>query len=143
MQLSGFNVNVAGQDVVQHNAFNEVVAVVLFIVVLLDAGKGNGEDGSVAGSHLVGAFHENGVIRLDVGPEGFVGVAVPDENVVGVAKIRRIVVTAGPDLRQIAAGDDGRRFIDHADHTVDGVPHLMDNALEKTIGHNIYPFIQV
>ena len=45
MQLTGLGVDVAGQDVVQHDIFDEVCFVELFIVILLDALQADGQHG--------------------------------------------------------------------------------------------------
>ena len=66
MQLPGLDVDVAGQDIVQNYIFNEVIAVIFLIVVLLDAGEGDGQNRRIAGGHIIGALDKDSIVRLDV-----------------------------------------------------------------------------
>ena len=68
MQLPGLDVDSAGQDIVQNYIFNEVIAVIFLIVVLLDAGEGDGQNRRVAGGHIIGALDKDSIVRLDVRP---------------------------------------------------------------------------
>ena len=43
------------------------------------------------------------------------------------------------DFSQIAAGNDGAGFIHNANPAINGVFHLMDNALIQSVGHNNNP----
>ena len=130
MELPGLDIDVPGEDVVQDDILDEVVAVVLFVVVLLDAGQRHRKDAAVAGGHLVRALDEYGELRLGLRAERLVGVAVPDEDVLVFAHIQQQELAGLPDARQVAAGDDGGGIVHHADHPVDRIPHLMDDALE-------------
>ena len=88
MQLPGFDINIAGENVVQHHVLHKVIAVVLFVVILLNGGQGDGQKLGILGSAFVGSFYKHGVIRLDVGTERLIGIAVPDKGVVGITQIQ-------------------------------------------------------
>ena len=130
MQLPCLDHNISRQHIVQHHVLDEVVPVVLFVVILLDVGKGDCHDACILGSVFVHALHEYGVIRRHPGAKGLVGVAVPDEDLVGVAQIQRNKLICGADLRQVAAGDDGCSIIHNANHSVNGIAHLVNQPLK-------------
>ena len=84
VQLPRLDIDVTGQDVVQNHVFDEVVAVVLLIIILLDAGKRNCQDVAEFHGHLIRAFYKHRILRLGLGAEGLVGEPVPHKGVVVV-----------------------------------------------------------
>ena len=139
MQFLCLGKDIAGQDVVEHNVFNKIVAVIFFIIVLLDTGQGNCKDLCIPCSHLVTALDKNGIIRLDMRAKRLIGIAIADKHIVRLAKIDRIIISGRTDLGKFAAGNNRRIFINYTDHPVDRITHLVDNTLEKTVGHIITP----
>ena len=121
MQLARLEADIAGQDVVKDYILYEVVAVVFFVVVLLDAGQGDRDNARVLACGLVGAFHEYGVVRLYMYAEGLVSISVAYEYF------------AAPYPCEIAARDYSTVLVDNADNAVNCVLHLMDNALKKSV----------
>ena len=71
------------------------------------------------------------------GAKRLIGIAVPHKSLRSGKRFSRYGLADLPDPSQIAAGDDGHRFIDHTDGAVDGLPHLMDDALEKPVRHTV------
>ena len=115
MQLSGLHVHVAGQNVIENDVLDKVVAVVLLVVILLDAGQRDGQQPGIAAGDLVGAGHENGVVAFLVGAKGLKGIGIFDKAVfqVGTGEIAALKDVA--DLLQLAAGDDVALVVNHAD----------------------------
>lgn len=133
VQLARLEADIAGQDIVKDYILYEVVAVVLFVVVLLDAGQGDRDNARVLACGFVGAFHEYGVVRLYVYAEGLVSISVAYEYFVGIAKLYGEEVVAAPYPCEIAARDYSTVLVDNADNAVNCVLHLMDNALKKSV----------
>ena len=133
MQLARLEADIAGQDINKDYILYEVVAVVLLVVVLLDAGQGDSDDARVLACGLVGAFYEYGVVRLYMYAEGLVSISVANEDLVGIAKFYREEVVAASYPCEIAACDYSTVLVDNADNAVDCVLHLMDNALKKSV----------
>ena len=65
-----------GEYVVEHDVFDKVAAVILLVVILLDAAYRNGKDAGIACSHLVGALNENGIVAVLAAAERLIGAAV-------------------------------------------------------------------
>ena len=133
MQLPRLGKNIAGQNIIQNNILDEIAAVILFIVVLLDAGERDAEHPAHLGGQIIGAGNEHRVFGFHLGAKGFVGDAVAHKQFAVFPKIDRQKVVRLADLGQVAAGNDGGAFVDHADHTVNGVPHLIDQSLEQSV----------
>ena len=89
VQLTGLYADIARKHVIEDYVLDEVVAVILLIIVLLYARKGDSENGSVLACHFVGAFDKYGVVRLYMNAEGLVGIAVADEDIVRIAELDR------------------------------------------------------
>ena len=130
MQLPGFDINVPGEDVVQHHVLHKVIAVVLFVVILLNGGQGDGQKLGILGSAFVGPFHKHGVVRFDVGAKGLIGIAVPDKGVVGITQIQGDELIGQPHFGQVTARNDGSRLIHNADDPIDDIPHLVNDSLK-------------
>ena len=80
VKLSRLEVNIAGQDVVHNDIFDEVGTVVFFVVILLDAGKADGEQLRILLGIFIGALHKHGVVVFCTAAKGFVCVTVDDER---------------------------------------------------------------
>ena len=74
MKLSCLQIDISGENVVENDVFDEVRAVVLLVVILLDARKGNAEQLSVLLSVLVGTLNKNSIVVLGAAAKGFVGI---------------------------------------------------------------------
>ena len=150
VQLLGADVNIAGQDVVGDDVLDERALVVLFLVVDLGAVERDVGHDAQAVRQLVVTLGEHGVVKVR---------APVDERLEGLMidcydRIRR-AVQADDRLRPffadhgcVAARNDVAVRVDHADHTVGGLFHLNDHALEHTAGHGIalpiiMPFTQM
>ena len=130
MHLPGLDIDITGQDVIQDHILDEVVAVVLFIIILLDAGQCHCQDPAVPGGHLVRALHKDCEFRLGLGAERLVGISVPNKLILVFAHIQHEILTGFANAGEIAAGNHRCGIIHNADHTVDGIPHLVDDALK-------------
>ena len=71
--------------------------------------------------------------------ELLIGVAIPHKAVAGRQALCHKALAHLSDQVQLRAGDHSAGLIHHADHTVDGVFHLVDHALEYSIGHKWIP----
>ena len=81
MQLPRFGVDVAGQDVVQHDVFDKVCLVKFFVVILFDALQADRQHGRKLLGRFIGALHKCSIIvMLGVG-ELMVGVAVAHKSI--------------------------------------------------------------
>ena len=130
MHFPGLDIDVAGQDVVEDYILDEVVAVILLVIILLDAGQCHSQNAAVPGSHFVRALHKDRKLRLGLGTERLVGISIPHKQILIFPHVQHEIFTGLPDASEIAAGDNGSSIVHNADHTVDGIPHLVDNALE-------------
>ena len=139
MQLAGLQIDIAGQDIVQNDVFNKVSAVILFIIILFDAGKGNRQQGCIFRGKFIGPLDKHRIIIFGMGAEGLKGVAVADEKVRRSQRIGRNQFHRFADSPQIAARNNHGRFIDDADGSVNHVTHLMDNTLKQPVGHTQFP----
>ena len=139
MQLSGLGVDIAGQDVVQHHILDEVGLVELFIVILLDALQADGQHRRELTGGLVRALHEDSIVVVLGAGELLIGVAIPHKTVARCQALRHKAFAHFSDQVQLRAGDHCTGLIHHADHTVDCVFHLVDHALEYSIGHKWIP----
>ena len=124
-----------------NDILDKIAAVVFFIVVLLDAGKRDAEHAAHFGRQVIAAGNKHGILRLHLGAKGLVGNAVPDEQLVIFAQIRRQKIVRLANLGQVAAGNDGGALINDADHAVHSIPHLINQALEQTIRHKTTPLL--
>ena len=137
-EFSRLDVNVSRQDVVEDDILHKVAAVILLVVELLDAAEGDRQDAGILLCQLVFTVDEDGVLMTQSRVEGQVGRPIEDDGVVGIENIGNQGLVLLPDALEFAAGDDGAGLVDDADGAVDGVSHLVDDTLEKSIGHIKY-----
>ena len=130
MKLTGLNADIAGEYVIENDILDEIVAVVLFIVILLDAGKGDSEYGRVLACDFICTFNENRIVGLYVNAEGLICISVADKDIVGFTQLDSEEVVAGAYSGKLAAGYDCCVFVNNADNSADGITHLMNYALK-------------
>ena len=87
VQLPRLYAYISGEDVIKDYILYKVVSVVLFVVVLLDAGKGNCENGGIFACDFVCTLYKNSIVGLYMYSEGLIGIAVTDKNVVGLSEL--------------------------------------------------------
>ena len=97
MQLSRLYAYISGENVIKDYILYKVVSVILFIVVLLDAGKGNCENGCIFTCDFICSLYKNSIVGLYMYSEGLIGIAVTDKNVVGLSELDREEVVGGSD----------------------------------------------
>ena len=134
--LAGLQIDVTGQDVVEDHVLDKVAAIILFIIILLDAGKRDRHQRGKAGGLLVGALHEHDILAVRAVAERLVGAGVQNKRLgrgEGFGGQRRHNLA---DAAQIAARDDGHSLVDHADGAVNRILHLMDDTLEESVRHS-------
>ena len=137
VQLACLDDDIAGEHIVQHNVLDEVVAVVLLVVILLDVGKCDGKDARIFGGCFIRSLYEYRIIGLLVSAERLVGITVADEDVMCIAEIQRYKFICGADLGEVAAGDDCCVLVHDADGSVHGIAHLVYQSLEQSVGHKL------
>ena len=135
MQLTRLGVDVAGQDIVQHNILDKVRLVELFVVVLLDALQADGQHRRKLGGGFVRTLHKGGVIIVLCVGELVVRVAVQGKGLPCGLAHGGHAVTHFPDLPQLRAGNDGAGFIHDTDDAIHSVLHLIHYVLEHTVCH--------
>jgi len=126
VKLTGFDNDIAGENVIEDYVLDEVVAVILFIIVLLDVGKSDSEDACVLSSSIVNALYKSSVIGLNTRAERLVCEAVADEDIVRIREIERNELVCCAYAGEIAAGDDSSCLVNYTDSSVDRITHLMN-----------------
>ena len=137
VQLACLDDDITGEHVIQHNVLDEVVAVVLLVIILLDVGECDGKDARIFGGCFIRALYEYRIIGLLVSTERLIGVTVADEDVMCIAEIQRYKFVCGADLGEVAAGDDCCVLVHDADGSVHGIAHLVYQSLEQSVGHKL------
>ena len=135
MQFSCLDDNIARQDVVQNHILDEVVAVIFFIIILLDVKQCNRQNVGILCSCIIYALYEYRIFRLIRRAERLICISVPDKNIMDITQIQRNEFIGGADFRQIAASNNGCTIIHNADSRINGIPHLMDKPLKQSIRH--------
>ena len=134
MQFLGLDINVGGQDIVQHHILDKGALVVLFIVQILDVGKRNGKQ---AGNHIrlgVLAFHKSDILALGSVGQRAVGTATGYDHVGGIRHLIPDALTNLPNLDKLGTGDNHAGLVDYADDpTANGILHLVDDTLKQSV----------
>ena len=125
MQLTRFDNNITGEYIVKDNIFDEIVAVIFLIIILLDAGHCDSKNIRIFRSVFIGALNEHGVIGCSADAERLIGVAVADEDVMRITQIQRHKLIGRADLGQVAARNNGCVLIHNADGGIHGIAHLV------------------
>ena len=81
VQLSRFGVDIAGQDVIQHDVFDEVGLIKFFVVILFDALQANRQHGRELLSRFIGALDKCGIVVMLGIRELMVGIAVAHKSI--------------------------------------------------------------
>ena len=132
-ELLALDVNITLQNVVENDIFDEGALVILFIIQVFDIGKRNGNERRGACRRLVVALHKHDLIEFGALTDCPVCIPVQHDR---VARIGHLLANADArlaDLGKLTASDHNAALIDHADHTVGCVPHLMDHTLIQSI----------
>ena len=129
-QLPRFQINIAGQDIVENHVLDKIAPVVLLIVILLDAGQRHRQQRRKFGGLLVGTLDKQDMLGTGTGPKRLIGIPTLDEKLLRREGLSRHGVGHFADSPKITAGDNGQRFIDHTDGPVDRFPHLMHDTLK-------------
>ena len=129
MQLTRLQIDVAREDIVQNQVLDEIIAVILLVIILLDDNERAGENGGVLRSLVVCTLDKNRRLGSGVRTEGTVAVAVVDKALALTDLLYGDVGGGLADLAEIAAGKDGAGRLDNAYGSVDGISHLMNDCL--------------
>ena len=135
VQLARLDINIAWQDVFQNDIFDEVVAVIFFIVVLLDACKGNSKNVAEFCRCFIGALYKYCVVRLCAGTERFVGVTIAHKDIGILVEIQHQILVGLADSCQVTARNSDRIAVYNTDDPIDRLPHLMNDSLKQSVGH--------
>jgi len=130
MELSCLDMDISWEDVIEDNVFNEVVAVILLVVILLDARQSDSEDARIFRGDFVSPLNEHCIVRLHKSSEGLIGIAVAHKDIMRIAQIEGNELIGRPDLRQLRAGDDSSSLVNDAYRAVNGISHLVNYALK-------------
>ena len=130
VQFTCLNDDVPQQYVVQYYILDEVVAIVLFIVVLLDIEQGNCQNIGILRSSVVHALYKDRILRLCTRTKRLIGITVADKNIMYITEVEGNELIGRSHLCQVAASDDGRGVIDNANGCVNGIPHLVNQSLK-------------
>ena len=133
MQLARLDIDIPRQNIVEDDVLNEIVAVIFFVVILLDRRKRDRKQVAVLGGRFVNAFDKYGKLRFHFAAKRLIRIAVADKYLVRVAGVKREKVASLADFGQIAARNDRCAVVHNADHTVDTIAHLMNDPLKKPV----------
>lgn len=130
MQLLGLDVDIAGQDVIEDNIFDERPLVVLLVVKILDVSERDGKQLGHLLRHFVLALDKDDIVRLHACVHGTVGVAARCDDVAGIVQLFAHALSDLADANQFGTGNDYAVLVNHADHAVNRVLHLMNDTLK-------------
>ena len=137
VQLPRLGVDIAGQDVVEHDVLDEVRLIEFFVVILLDALQADGQHGGELLSCGVGALDKDSIVVVLCVGELVIGIAITHKSIPGSLTHGCNALTHFADLPQFRAGNDGAGLINDADNTIHCVFHLVDHILEYPVCHNM------
>ena len=121
-----------------NDVLDKIAPVVFLIVILLDARQGHGQQRGEFGRLLVSSLHKKNMLAARPGAKRLIGIAVPHKALRSWKRIQHVTDSlTSPILPRSLQAMIGHRFIDHTDGAVDGLPHLMDDALEKPVRHTV------
>ena len=133
MKLLGFNVDVAGQNIIQDDVLDEGALIVLLVVEALDIAERNCKNLSGLLRFLVVTLNEYDTFVLVSGGNELVGVAVNDNGVAGEGELLLNALSGLTDLVELAASYYDAVFIYRADGTSYNILHLMNYRLEQAV----------
>ena len=140
-QLASLEINIAGENIIKNNVLDEVAAVVLLVIILLDGGEGNSQNVGIAGGKLICTLNENCIFGMGMTAEGLIGIACGCKafgigNLLGKNALANLTAAG-----KVTAGDGNTRIVNNTDGAVDGIAHLMNYSLEKSVRHRISSLI--
>ena len=137
VQFPRLGVDIAGQDVVEHDVLDEVRLIEFFVVILLDALQADGQHSGELLSRGVGALDKDSIVVVLCVGELVIGIAITHKSIPGSLTHGCNALTHFADLPQFRAGNDGAGLINDADNTIHCVFHLVDHILEYPVCHNM------
>ena len=125
MQLAGFDVNIAGQDVVQNDILDEGRLVVLFVIQRLDVVDGYRHQRADAARQLILALHEYRILQTrGTVSRNMVGITAEPDDLSCEAQLSDRLLAHFTDTGQIGARDDRAARIHNANGAIHRVLHL-------------------
>lgn len=137
MELLGADINIADENVVGNNAFDEGRLVILLFVIALGRIEGNGSHCAGNAAHLVLAEGERREIKLTApAGQGLEGLALKRDTLAlcSVDRANQMRPLAA-DLRQIRTGDHRTLGVDHPDDCVGCFFKLQNDILKNSTRH--------
>ena len=130
MKLSRLEIDIARKNIVENDVLDEVGTVILFIIILLDAGEGHAEQLRVFLRILVGSLHKDSIVVLGAAAKGLVSIAVDHKGRGGAERFGIDTLVDLTDFSKLGARDDNGSFVNHADCSVNSILHLMHYTLK-------------
>ena len=133
MQLAGFDVNIAGQDVVQNDILDKRRLIVLFVVQRLDVVDRYRDQRTDAARQFILTLYENGVFQ----PRGavarrMVGIAAEAHDLTGKAEFRDRFLPHLANAGQVGARNHSTARVHDTNGAIHGILHLQNNRLEQS-----------
>ena len=141
MKLLGFNIDIAGKDVVENDILDEESLIVLFVVKVLDIAERYSQKLTHLLSHLILALHEYDVLVLGANRERTVGITAGNGNIGRIGKLVANTLLDLTDLYKISTRDNYAILINNTDHTVNRGLHLMNYVLKQSVCHFFTSFM--
>ena len=135
LQLAAAVDYVVGQHIVKNDIFHKAVAVVLFVIVLLDCQKVSAEKGSIAFGKLVSAFAKDNISIFIAGFDFAENIAAAHIFVVVCFKMSNHGLVLMTDHSFVAAGDDVTAVIHDTDFSVNILFQLIACVLKYSVLH--------
>ena len=129
----GMSISETKVDNALNDIFDKVAAVIFFVIILLDAGKGDRHNRRVFFGKLIVALDEYGIFGVHMRSERFISIAVDNRRLAVLEHRRHFRRKHFPDSSEFTAGNHCTRLINHADCPVNGIGHLMHNGLKKSV----------
>ena len=133
VQLLGFDVDIAGQNIIQDDILYKRALVILFIIEIFDIAERDSQKFGHLLCHLIFTLNEYDIIGL--GPVGHraIGIAATGDNITGIAKLITYTLTDLTNFNKLRARDDNTVFIYNADNAINRIFHLVNNTLKQPI----------
>ena len=125
MELSRFEINIPGEDIIKDNIFNKIGPVILFFIEKLQVIESHTAYGRESRSVFILAFNKNGIICLGAAAYVAEGVTVNDMHLV-IGKDIHGRREHFADLAQFTARKDSTGLINDAERSADGIADLMN-----------------
>ncbi len=135
MQLAGFDINIAGQDIVQDHVLYKIGTIEFLVVILLDLVQRHGDNVRIMLAHIVRTVHKYRIIRVHGVAKGLICAVIHTDLCPAEHAGRDNALACLADLAQLTASDHGTALVHHTDGTVQHLTHLVYNALKQSVGH--------